>query len=681
MLKLTLRFWIAGLLLFAISRLGLMAWQSVRVDSAAGWWPILVGGLRFDIVVLCMLSVPVAVLAPWLGHWRLANRVTSIWYAAAWLLLAFLEVITPAFIQEYDSRPNRLLVEYLNHPREVAGMLWYGFGATLLAVTLAMAGAAALAWWWFRDVKPEPRRHWLWRTVLSVALLAVMVLGIRGTLQHRPINPATVAFCSDAMLNTLPLNSFYQVTHAIYRMKDERSASSLYGAMPFDEIIDIVRTGAGMGSGPGPRLPPTWHRQLPHAPPVATRPRNVVVIVEESLGAQFVGHLGGRALTPQLDALAAQAWTFTSAYATGTRSARGLEAIVAGFPPTPAESVLKLSKAQGGFFTLPALLREHGYHSRFVYGGEAHFDNMSGFFLANGFDQVIDRPEFVDTRFVGSWGASDEDMFQQVDRLLRSDPPGRPTFTLAFSVSHHTPWDYPAGRIETVGEAASQDNAIRYADWALGDFFRRARAAPYWQDTLFLVIADHDSRAGGASLVPVHNFHIPALLLGAGIEPRRDARLVSQIDFAPTLLGLLGLDSEHPMIGQDLNQATAGGRAMLQYGDNFGWLTTRLGDGHAAGGAAQSEQPGPPAAATAPGVAGGAAAIVALSTPRHLLVLEPGGKASQWRHQADGTLSPEPIDPALARRALAHALWPEHAYRDRQYRLAPPLAAATGAVP
>ncbi|MGE4338077.1 MAG: LTA synthase family protein, partial [Pigmentiphaga sp.] len=274
-----------------------------------------------------------------------------------------------------------------------------------------------------------------------------------------------------------------------------------------------------------------------------------------------------------------------------------------------------------------------------------------------------------------------EDMFRQVDSLLRADPPGRPTFTLAFSVSHHTPWDYPAGRIETVGEVASQDNAIRYADWALGDFFRRAREAPYWDDTLFLVIADHDSRAGGASLVPVHNFHIPALLLGAGIEPRLDPRLVSQIDFAPTLLGLLELDSEHPMIGQDLNQATAGGRAMLQYGDNFGWLTTRPSDGLAASGKAERGQPLPEPKAPPNGGREDSGASPGLFTSTQLLVLEPGGKTTQWRQHGDGTLSPEPIDPVLSRRALAHALWPEHAYRDRQYRLAVPLAAAALTVP
>ena len=82
----------------------------------------------------------------------------------------------------------------------------------------------------------------------------------------------------------------------------------------------------------------------------------------------------------------------------------------------------------------------------------------------------MDRADFVDPAFVGTWGASDEDMFNQLDRLLRADS-DQPTFTLAFSVSNHSPWEYPAGRIQVDGNPATVENTVRYADWALGRFF------------------------------------------------------------------------------------------------------------------------------------------------------------------------------------------------------------------
>ena len=165
-----------------------------------------------------------------------------------------------------------------------------------------------------------------------------------------------------------------------------------------------------------------------------------MIILQESLGAQYVGSLGGRDLTPNIDRLSKEGWMFHRAYATGTRSVRGIEAVTAGFLPSVADAVVKLPRSQTGFFTLAQVLGKHGYHSRFVYGGESHFDNMRAFFLGNGFDEVVDRPKFVNPVFEGSWGASDEDMFAQVDRLLRADG-DKPVFTLAFSVTNHSPWE------------------------------------------------------------------------------------------------------------------------------------------------------------------------------------------------------------------------------------------------
>ncbi|WP_431159405.1 sulfatase-like hydrolase/transferase, partial [Winogradskyella poriferorum] len=87
------------------------------------------------------------------------------------------------------------------------------------------------------------------------------------------------------------------------------------------------------------------------------KPKNIVIILQESLGARFVGSLGGLPLTPNLDALADEGWYFESLYATGTRSVRGIEAVTTGFTPTPARSVVKLGKSQSGFFSLAELLQ------------------------------------------------------------------------------------------------------------------------------------------------------------------------------------------------------------------------------------------------------------------------------------------------------------------------------------
>lgn len=622
MRDLTLIFIISSFCLLMLSRGLLAAWQWRRVKQAGGILPILKGGLRIDANQIAVIAGIPAMLSPWLGHFPLAVAVTGWWFLFAWLLLVLLEVSTPQFIHEYDTRPNRLYVEYLKHPQEVFGMLWKGYKAVIVGGVAVLGIFAWLGYALFINAPADSAMVWWLRPIVSLAAAILTFLAIRGTLGHRPINPSTVAYCGDSMLNTLPLNSLYNVTYAIYSMKNERSAEDVYGKIPADEMNTIVRQCANLECDAADI--PTLHSQDPSNK--RTRPLNVVMIVQESLGAQYVSNLGGEDLTPCLDELAKSAWNFTRAYATGTRSVRGLEAVVAGFPPTVSDAALRLSGAQSNFFTMAQVLKQHGYRSSFIYGGEAHFDNMKSFFLGNGFDDLYDLPTFKDPAFVGTWGASDEDMFNKLHSLLNATPE-QPTFTLAFSVSNHSPWEYPSGRIDPDGDPATVENTVRYADWAMGQFFDHARESDYWDNTVFLIVADHDSRVGGANLVPLRHFHIPALILGADVTPRRDNRLISQIDLPTTLLSIMGLHCDHPMIGHDLTK-NGGGRAMMQYGENYGYL--------------KEDQ---------------------------LVVLEPHRDASQYRYQAPATYTAMPVDPQLAREALAHAVWPSWVYQNQGYTL------------
>ena len=118
-----------------------------------------------------------------------------------------------------------------------------------------------------------------------------------------------------------------------------------------------------------------------------------------------------------------------------------------------------------------------------------------------------------------------------------------------------------------------RDRAIRFADYALGNFIATAKQSDYWQDTIFLIVADHDARVFGSELVPVKSFHIPGLILGEGIAPRQDERLVSQIDLAPTLLSLMGISDSNPMLGHDLTHEVIPERAMMQFDKNFAYMT------------------------------------------------------------------------------------------------------------
>lgn len=559
-----------GLILLSLSRVGLVLWKLDRVLATDKLVEIFLQGIRVDIIQLSLMALIPLLLAPILATKQLFKfwqKFTYVWVTAAILLLVFLEVATPGFIMEYDVRPNRIFVEYLKYPHEVMSMLWTGFKVHIFATL----GFSVITIWLMRrfmrpwlTAKPTWSNKKLWLVWPLIFLLSA--LAIRSSLGHRPANPALFAITQDSMVNSLILNSGYSVTYAVYSLQHEAKSSQIYGKMTKEDIFKI--TGAKDTDLPTlTTLNPSAKRD---------KPLNLVIILQESLGATFVESLGGVPVTPNLEKLKEQGIWFEQLYATGTRSVRGIEAVVTGFQPTPADSTVKLSLSQKNFFSLAGLLGKYGYSTEFIYGGESHFDNMRGFFMGNGFQSIIDQKDYKNPVLLSSWGVSDEDLLNKThEQLLAHHASGKPFFTLAFSSSNHAPFEFPDGRIELYEQPKNTDNnAVKYADYAIGEFFKKAKASTYWKDTVFLIVADHDIRVRGDTLVPIERFHIPGLILGADIAPQKITAIASQIDLPVTVLSLMGLQTQHPMTGHDLSQIPADylGRAMMQYNYNFAWM-------------------------------------------------------------------------------------------------------------
>lgn len=571
-------FFFALLCLLTFARLGLSLWQSGRVFTEGAWHFVFVGGLRVDIATLCYIITPALLLTLAAHALKLTAYIRGVvkWYLVIMAaMLVFFEVITPTFINEYDLRPNRLFIEYLIYPKEVSKMIFSGYKLEVLFAVLALVFTIKFA----NKILTQQWQNRSSLGAIKLSLLAVIIcsltlLGARNSLGHRPLNPAMVAFSTDHLLNDLTLNSSYSVAFALKQLSNEQSSQAYYGKVPQEELLAIVRS--TMQNPQAIFNNPNAPTRTFHQASYQGKKKNLVIILQESLGARYVGTLGGLPLTPNIDALYQQGWGFDNLYATGTRSVRGIEAVITGFTPTPSRAVVKLDKSQRDFFTLASFLAKQDYHTQFIYGGESHFDNMRSFFLGNGFSDIVDSESFDNINFNGSWGASDEDLFTQADKELNKlQQQQKPFFSLIFSSSNHSPYEFPDGKIALFEQPKqSRNNAAKYADYALGTFIEKAKKSSYWDDTVFIVIADHDSRVSGSSLVPIDHFRIPAVIFGNGIKPKRDHQLACQLDIPTTLLSLIGASGEHPMIGHDLTRPVAKNkqRAMMQYDKNFAYM-------------------------------------------------------------------------------------------------------------
>lgn len=616
-----------------------MAWKYERVVDVDGVVFILLQGARFDLVLIGGLLLIPAILAPLASTTRpvltLWNPLLRVYLVLCFASILFVELSTPSFIDQFDLRPNYLFVEYLKYPKEVLATLWAAYKLPLLGSILATNIMAYLLYRWVRN-NQDNRQTISWPLALIMPPL-LLVLGagmVRSTLDHRPVNPSTVAFSTDPLVNNLALSSAYNVLYAIYESRLENTDKSPYGDMPVDQAIELVRHHMGIPlenftAGPNSTL----HNQRAYLR--RKKPLNLVIILEESLGADYVGALGGKPITPKLDALASQGIWFENMFATGTRSVRGIEAVITGFTPTPARSVVKLGKSQTGFFTVAQLLSAQGYGTSFIYGGEAQFDNMRRFFVNNGFKDIVDEKDYNDPVFFGSWGASDEDLFAEAHARFNSYADDQPFFSLVFTSSNHSPFEFPDGRIELVGsEKNTVDNAVKYADYALGEYIEKARNSRYWDNTIFLIVADHSDKVFGSEPVPIKRFHVPALILGADIKPTRYSQVASQIDLMPTLLSLMGVDSQHPAIGHDLAQnilekkTTNPGVAIMQFSDSQAYMKGK-----------------------------------------RVVILGKDKPAREYSYENGKLAPPKQQDDAFKAEALAHAIWTINAYDNYLYRL------------
>ena len=568
--KKLLSYYLGMIALFFIGRLALFLWQYERFSqSDVNYWLSFLYGLKMDTMVASMLLIiPLLVLSfsPSVLT-KVANLFLRLYFMSVFAFLIYMENATFPFFNQYDVRPNFKFVEYLEYPIEVFHMLIADFK---LPLSIAFVMMSLFIWGfmrWSKESFVAVLSLPLWkRAVWFLPLGLLLFIGIRSSLGHRPANISDAMYSSNRIVNEIAKNSPYSVGYAIYANKHYASKTiKLYGKMDKAEALERmakvlhIKQSELKSNSPFSRQVPSTQKHI--------KKKNLVIFLQESLGYQFVTP----EITPNLLSLKKEGLWFSETYSNGTRSVRGIAGTTAGFLAVPGKGVVKRSKSQSDFFTFGQLLKPLGYHTMFLYGGEARFDNMRSWFLGNGFDEIVEQKDYQNPAYVATWGASDEDLVKKGnEKFSKLHAEGKPFAALMFSSSNHSPFDIPSGRIKEVKKGVNcVENAVKYADYAIGAFFKEAKKLPYYKETLFVVIADHNIRVYGDDVVPVNMFHIPALILGEGIEAREYSKLVSQPDVLATALDYLGEDLRYPILGKSIFADDKAEMNLMQFNENY----------------------------------------------------------------------------------------------------------------
>ena len=632
-LKPIFSFFLIGLSITTISRILLFFVFKERVVENPNYGQLFLIGLRFDLILMCYIAFLPTVLISLLPDSVLKHfkKFFNIYFIFFLFLFLLMELSTLDFINQYDTRPNRLFLDYLIYPKEVVGTLLKSYLPSLIITTILLGIALFFAFKHGKKIFYPQESNYKTKLLLFLVVAFFLFWGARGSLtSKRPINASNAIFCSDQMTNSLGLNSLYTVAFAAYSMKNEGDVKK-YGKM--DELEAYTRVKKYMDVTEFiPGEVPFLHLQKPDAP----QPKyNVVIFLQESLGAEYVGCLNGLPLTPELDKLSKEGLLFTNLYCTGTRSVRGIEQVTAGFLPNPSESIVKLGGSQQGFFTLADAFGRQNYDTSFIYGGMANFDNMASFFNGNGFKNIIDETDFDKDgkkyAMKGTWGYSDEDLAVKANEYYKNLG-NKPFFSLMFSTSNHEPFEFPDGRIQLYEQPKNTvHNAMKYADFSIGKFFELAKKEAYFKNTIFVVIADHNTRTYGKNLVPVNKFHIPALIIAPNVEKGITYdNLASQMDIPSTVLALSGITTKTPMPGRNLLKLPkeTKGRTIMLFHETY-----------------------------------------AFRVEDDIVILNPNAKPLQFKVKSDTELIPVALNEELAKDALAHIVASSNLYKKRVYKI------------
>ncbi|MCC8371325.1 MAG: sulfatase-like hydrolase/transferase [Rickettsia endosymbiont of Pseudomimeciton antennatum] len=520
--------------------------QQITISDLAS---IFVIGSLNDLVSLCYF-LPVILLLI-IGFHKLLARYKLLYLSCCFVsyfctiaLLIFITIAEITFWDEFGVRFNFIAVDYLIYTHEIIGTVKESL--PYVEILLAIIVIALLISFFLRKYITNHAN-----TLNSTRhILSMIILFLFSLVAFNFYNPNKIDVNSNKYAIELARNGNYQFFSAFFN--NSLDYDSFYPVVDKKQALDTVRT--SLSKNEELYSDDSTIARYIKANSSNSKKYNIIFITVESLSSEFMGKFGNQQnITPNLDRLADQSIFFTNLYAVGTRTVRGLEAITLSIPPTPGSSIIRRPDNQS-LFNVSTVFKDQGYVTNFLFGGYSYFDNLQNYFHGNGYN-IVDRGNLKSNEisFSNIWGVADEDiLIKSLELADQNYKEGKPFFSLIMTTSNHRPYTFTEGRID-LPSGSGRNAAVKYTDYAIGKFLELAKTHPWFENTIFVITADHCASSAGKTDLPINKYHIPLLIYAPNIlKPQIVDNLASQIDIVPTILGLLNFSYNSKFFGQDI---------------------------------------------------------------------------------------------------------------------------------
>ena len=552
------------ILLFFIFRLVLFGMNTANLNDAGSSLiaTAFMIGLRFDTTIICYIFfVPVFIYAVLTAinicnKWAL--RIIYIFCGTLFSLAFLISTADIPFFNQFFVRFNNTAFLW----KEDAGMAmtmilkeqsFYLFFFLFLAVECFFIFFLRMIYRYHRQLMKKNNYSTLSLAVFIPFMLLVCVLiflGIRGRLDKRPLHDGEAYYCDNAFLNQLGLNPVFVLGKSLEEAAKPENA--LLQFMPDEDALRICA--ADLHADPDLKaISPIARRQSVDD---LFKGRNIVMVIMESMSTAKMGRYGNTDnLTPFLDSLAAVSWSFDNIYTSGIHTFNGVYTTMFAHPALMERHSMRSYLRPVNMAGFPNILSQHGYQTIFFTTHDEHFDNMSGFLSNNSFQRVIGERSYPSAEIRNHYGVSDYFMFNYALPMLSElHNNGAPFFSVLLTCSDHPPYslDMESGFKPRSNEIRKQ--ATEFADWALQDFMQKAAKEDWFDNTVFVFIADHGCLIDGVIYDIMLSYHHSPFIIYAPdcTAPLAFPCLGLQSDVFPTVMAHMGIPFVNNTFGIDL---------------------------------------------------------------------------------------------------------------------------------
>jgi phosphoglycerol transferase MdoB-like AlkP superfamily enzyme len=392
------------------------------------------------------------------------------------------------------------------------------------------------------------------------------VVGIRGGLQLIPVNESSAVFSHENVLNNIAINNLWYLGH---NLKQSQAAEKKQFTFYDDSIAEALTSELYACSAICEEEKIFKEKANP----------NIVIILLESWTADIIEPLGGnKNVTPFFSSLCADGFLFDGIYSSGFRTDQALVSVLSGFPAQPDKSIIRFpAKAE----KLPSISNEYkkaGYHTSFYYGGDLEFANMNNYLVSAGIDKIIGIKDFAGEQRNSKWGIHDEIVLARMASSLGKET--EPFLSVLLTLSTHEPFEVP---VTTPFNGSSEADQFRkaawYTDYSLKKYFSLVEKQPWYNNTIFILLADHGHRLPeNRDFYDPKSRKIPVLLysslLNDSLRGTTRKTIGNQNDISSMILGLTGIPSSKFNWSNSLLKTPRFNFAYLSQDNAFTWITT-----------------------------------------------------------------------------------------------------------